>query len=59
MNKCPFCGGSLEAISSRITNKYAGGCTNPNCIVIFRTKELYNKLEAVMTITSCARKMEK
>lgn len=50
MVRCPFCGCRLEAIPSRIKNKYAGGCNSQDCVVIFRTKSLYNAKDAVEMI---------
>ena len=52
MIRCPFCGGRLTAIPSIMDKeKFAGGCENPNCDVIFRTKKLYSKEDAVGIIT--------
>lgn len=59
MIKCPFCNSDIKALPSRIHNRYAGGCDSPKCPVIFRTKELYNKLEAVMTVTDLIRKADR
>ena len=58
MIRCPFCGKELIAIPTNVENRYAGGCNNDKCAVIFRTKKLYNKLEAVMTIGDEVRRSE-
>jgi len=47
MVRCPYCGSKLEAIPSRIKDKYAGGCNNRDCVVIFRTKSLFSAKDAV------------
>lgn len=59
MNRCPICGEKLGAIPSVEKNRYAGGCCNPKCPVIFRTKALYNKLEACMYIHELLIKQDK
>jgi len=59
LERCPFCESELKAIESRKENLYAGGCDSPSCPIIFRTKAMYDKLNAVMTINDLVRKINK